>query len=37
MLKFFVQDMLDFYMIKAEKVSKDFQSFVLREAIEEVV
>jgi hypothetical protein len=33
MLKFFVQDMLDFQLIKAEKVSKDITSFEIRDAI----
>lgn len=37
MLKFFVQDMLDFQMIRAGKLIKDISSFNLRDAINEVV
>lgn len=37
MLKFFVRDMLDFQMIKANKMKKDISSFNIREAINEVV
>ena len=36
MLKFFVQDMLDFEHIRAEKLKKDISVFNLREAIDEV-
>jgi len=37
MLKFFVQDMLDFQIIRAEKVKKDITQFNLKEAIDEVI
>ena len=36
MLKFFVQDMLDFQHIRADKLRKDITSFNLKEAIDEV-
>ncbi len=36
MLKFFVQDMLDFQIIRAEKLMKDISIFKLKDAIEEV-
>ena len=36
MLKFFVQDMLDFEHIRAEKLKKDISVFNLRDAIDEV-
>lgn len=36
MLKFFVQDMLDFQHIREEKLRKDITVFNLREAMDEV-
>ena len=36
MLKFFVQDMLDFQHIRADKLKKDITVFNLRDAIDEV-
>lgn len=36
MLKFFVQDMLDFQHIRAEKLKKDITEFNLKEALNEV-
>ena len=36
MLKFFVQDMLDFQHIREDKLKKDITVFNLRDAIDEV-